>query len=226
MTISALYEGSVRHRRFAVRDNEFTHKVAYAYLDLDELPRLLGGRLMRRGPGLVRFRRADYYGDPAVPLADAVRAHAGTAGPVRVLTTLRTLGVCFNPVSVYYCFAADGVQLEAVVAEVTNTPWGERHAYIAGEDLEKRLHVSPLMGMNQRYAFRAPAPGETLSVHIESREHGDRAFDATLKLRRRPLAVPALLWGTALRTLPLIYGHALALRLRGVQTHPHPETTA
>lgn len=225
MTISALYEGTVRHRRFAVRGNEFCHKVAYAYLDLDELPRLLGGRLLRSGPGLVRFRRSDYYGDPAVGLADAVRAHAGTDGPVRVLTTLRTLGVCFNPVSFYYCFASDGERLEAVVAEVTNTPWGERHAYVAGEDLEKRLHVSPLMGMDQRYAFRAPAPGETLSVHIESREHGDRAFDATLNLRRRALALRPLLRGTALRTLPLIYGHALALRLRGVQSHPHPEPT-
>ncbi|MGI8622614.1 MAG: DUF1365 domain-containing protein [Solirubrobacteraceae bacterium] len=225
MTVSALYEGTVRHRRFAVRDNEFRHKVAYAYLDLAELPGLLGGRLVRPGPGLVRFRRSDYYGDAAVPLADAVRAHAGTSGPVRMLTTLRTLGVCFNPVTFYYCFAAAGEALEAVVADVTNTPWGERHAYIAGDDLEKRLHVSPLMGMDQRYAFRAPAPGETLSVHIESTECGDRAFDATLSLRRRPLALRPLLRGTALRTLPLIYGHALALRLRGVRSHPHPEAS-
>jgi DUF1365 family protein len=141
-----------------------------------------------------------------------------------MLTTLRTLGVCFNPVTFYYCFDGDE-QLAAVVADVTNTPWGERHAYIAGADLEKRLHVSPLMGMDQRYDFRAPAPGETLSVHIESREAGDRAFDATLNLRRRPLELRPLLRGTALRTLPLIYGHAAMLRLRGVRGHAHPKET-
>jgi DUF1365 family protein len=140
---------------------------------------------------------------------------------VRLLTTLRTLGVCFNPVSFYYCFNRDE-ELQAVIAEVTNTPWGERHAYVAGENLAKQLHVSPLMGMQQRYAFRAPAPGPTLSVHIESTEAGDRAFDATLNLRRRPLALRPLLRGAALRTLPLIYGHALALRLKGVPGHPHP----
>ena len=73
-----------------------------------------------------------------------------------------------------------------------------------------------------RYAFRAPEPGATLSVHIESSENGERAFDATLNLRRRPFAVAPLLRGTALRTLPLIYAHAAVLKLRGVPGHPHP----
>ena len=71
---SALYEGRIRHRRFAVRNREFSHRIAMAYVDLDELPRLLGGRLVRSRPGVVRFRRRDYFGDPAVPLSDAVRA--------------------------------------------------------------------------------------------------------------------------------------------------------
>jgi DUF1365 family protein len=201
----ALYVGTVRHRRYRVRDNEFRHRVAYAYLDLEALP-------PRRGP--VHFRPADYLS------ADAARARAGTAGPVRILTTPRIGGLVFNPGSFYYCF--ENGQLAAVLAEVTNTPWGERHTYVAGEDIRKELHVSPLMGMDQRYRFAAPAPGETLSVHIESTEGGERAFDATLNLRRRPFAVLPLLRGSSLRTLPLIYGHALALRLRGVPGHPHP----
>ena len=69
MTASALYEGTIRHRRFADRPGEFTHRIAMAYLDLDELPELLGGRLVRSRPGLVRFRRSDHLGDPGVPLA-------------------------------------------------------------------------------------------------------------------------------------------------------------
>ena len=244
---SAIYEGTIRHRRFAVRPTEFRHRVAMAYVDLDELPRLLGGRLVARRPGLVRFRRDDYLGDPRRPLADAVRAlvaqHTGSApaGPVRLLTHLRTFGHCFNPVSFYYCFDADE-RVEAIVAEVTNTPWGERHAYVlprAGEEgrvldggFDKALHVSPFMAMDQRYEWRATAPAETLSVHISTHEHGRRAFDATLGLRRSPFTRRSLALITArypaatLRVLALIYGHGVALKLRGVSIHPHPRGEA
>ena len=222
MTHSAIYEGTVRHRRFAVRRHDLEHRVAMAYLDLDELEGLLGGRLVSRRPGLVRFRREDYLGDPAVPLKAAVRARLGEDapdGPVRLLTNLRTLGLCFNPVSFYYCFDRDE-HLRAVVAEVTNTPWGERHAYVldgTGRVLrgqhDKAMRVSPFMGMDQRYAVAAGEPGPTLSVHIESVENGERAFDATLKLRRRPFRASL----SALRVLPLIYGHAIVLRAKGVK---------
>jgi hypothetical protein len=217
VTHSALYEGTVRHRRFAVRSHELRHRIAMAYLDLDELPDLLGGRLVRRRPGLVRFRRADYLGDPSVPLQDAVRELVGDVPRIRLLTQLRTLGHSFNPVSFYYCFD-DAEHLEAVVAEVTNTPWGERHAYVLEgrrSEHDKAMRVSPFMGMEQRYTVSVAPPGPTLSVHIESRERDDTAFDATLKLHRRPLK-PSL---GALRTLPLIYGHAVVLRAKGVRPH-------
>ena len=238
---SAIYTGTIRHRRFAVRRHEFRYRIAMAYVDLDELPGLLGGRLVRSRPGLVRFRRGDYLGDPAVPLAEAVRTlvaeRLGDApqGPIRLLTHLRTFGHCFNPVSFYYCFAPDGERLEAIVAEVTNTPWGERHAYVleAGEPIpqggfDKALHVSPFMPMDQRYTWRAPAPGATLSVQIESSREGRRAFDATLGLQRGPLTRRSLARVTArhpaatLRMLALIYGHAVALKLKGVPVQPHP----
>jgi uncharacterized protein len=222
VTHSAIYEGTVRHRRFAVRRHDLEHHVAMAYLDLDELPSLLGGRLVARRPGLVRFRREDYLGDPALPLKAAVRARLGDDapdGPVRLLTNLRTLGLCFNPVSFYYCFDRDE-HLRAVVAEVTNTPWRERHTYVldgTGRVLrgqhDKAMRVSPFMGMDQRYAVAVGEPGPTLSVHIESVENGDRAFDATLKLRRRPFRASL----SALRVLPLIYGHAVVLRAKGIK---------
>jgi len=222
MTHSALYEGTVRHRRFAVRRHELNHRIAMAYVDLDELPQLDGGRLLQRRPGLVRFRRRDYLGDPDTPLRDAVRAlvreHVPD-GPIRLLTSLRTLGHCFNPVSFYYCFD-EAEQLRAVVAEVTNTPWGERHAYVLTGDGRvlkgehaKAMRVSPFMSMAQRYTVAVSEPGSTLSVHIETTQDEARAFDATLKLHRRPFR-PTL---AALRTLPLIYGHAIVLRAKGVR---------
>jgi DUF1365 family protein len=244
MRHSALYEGTVRHRRFAVAPHAFRHRLTLAYVDLDELPGLLGGRLVRRRPGLVRFRRADYLGDPGQPLADAVRAlvadRTGRApdGPIRLLTQLRAFGHCFNPVSFYYCHDADG-SLRSVVAEVTSTPWSERHAYVleAGDGpvvegrFAKALHVSPFMGMDQHYVWRATAPAPdrpTLSVHIESRERGERAFDATLALRRRPLTTRTLRRilarhpAATVRVLALIYAHAAVLAVKRVPVQPRP----
>jgi DUF1365 family protein len=136
VTASAIYEGTVRHRRFAVRSHEFRQRLALAYIDLDELPGLLHGCLLARGPGLARFRRGDYLGDPRAPLSATVRntveARAGVRphGPIRLLANLSAFGHCFNPVSFYYCLDQAGKQMEAVVAEVTSTPWGERHSYV------------------------------------------------------------------------------------------------
>jgi uncharacterized protein len=246
MTVSAIYEGTIRHRRFAVRSHEFSHRLALIYLDLGELDDLLGGRLLAPRPGLVRFRRPDYLGDPSISLADAVRTQVerqtgrAPTGPIRLLTQLRTFGHCFNPVSFYYCFTPQE-QLDAVVAEVTSTPWGERHAYVLGRtgegpvlaaSIPKKLHVSPFMGMAQHYRWRVATPGATLAVHIESHEHGRRAFDATLALRHSPLTraglgrVTARYPAATLRVLALIYGHALALRLKGIPSHPRPEVSA
>jgi DUF1365 family protein len=252
VSASAIYEGAVRHRRHAVRAHELRHRLALAYIDLDELPELLDGRLLARRPGLVRFRRRDYLGaDPSISLAEAVRervqAQTGTrpAGPIRLLTHLRTWGHCFNPVSFYYCFDRAGERVECVLAEVTNTPWGERHAYalapapgggssskVLSGSLAKALHVSPFMGMDHRYEWSATVPARTLSLHIASHRGGELAFDATLALRRRELTRRSLRRITArypfatLRVLALIYAHGVALKLKGVPLHPHPRVGA
>ena len=243
MSASCIYEGTIRHRRFAVRRYEFTHRLALAYVDLDELPGLLGGRLIERRPGLLRFRRRDYLGNPRTPLAEAIRdaVEAKTCtrprGPVRVLTQLRSWGHCFNPVSFYYCFD-HSAHVEAVIAEVTNTPWGERYRYVLapapvsanvlGGEFDKALHVSPFMGMDHRYLWRLTPPATTTSIHIESYCGGSLQFDATLALRRRELTRASAARLTAryplatIRVLALIYAHALRLRLKGIPVHAHP----
>jgi uncharacterized protein len=244
---SAIYEGVVMHRRRTPVAHAFRMRLFMLYLDLGELEEALRGI----PPLLARFRRADYLGDPALPLDEAVRDLVGErlgtrpAGPVRMLAHLRYLGHCFNPVAFYWCFAPDGEHVEAVVAEVTNTPWGERHAYVAAgggnaehvleSRHEKALHVSPFMAMEQRYAWRVATPGERLAVTIESRDHaGALVFDAHLALRRRALTRAALLRALArhpamtLRVLAGIYGQALRLRLKGARWHarPTPEEVA
>ncbi len=250
MTASALYEGTIRHRRFAEEERSFEHPIMLAYLDLDELPSLLGGRLVDPRPGLARFRRRDFHGPRSVDLAEAVRAtvrrQSGRTvdGPIRLLAQLRTLGVAFNPVSFYYCFDRAGEQLQAVLAEVTNTPWRERHAYVLASDtpesgilsseMDKQMHVSPFMAMDYRYRIRLSNPGPTLSVHIENwaAAAGTRDFDATLALARRELSPGSLRQAIArqpfgpLRVLALIYGHAVGLKLAGVGIHAHPRSSA
>jgi uncharacterized protein len=249
---SCLYEGSVRHRRMGAVKDEFRYPLFMAYLDLDELPELFDGRMLwsARRPALAWFRRSDYLGDPQVPLADAVRelvaerTGARPKGPIRLLTHLRYFGKSFNPVSFYYCFAGDGEQVVAVVADVTNTPWGERHSYVMGvagsadhgsvtvmhAQFDKQLHVSPLMGMDHTYDWRLTEPSEQLLVHIASqRTDGERVFDATLSLNRRELTPSAM--RSALLRYPFltariiarIYTHALRLKLRGAKYFPHPE---
>lgn len=243
---SAVYEGVVTHHRHAPHEHAFRYRMAQLFLDLDELDQVFADRWLwsvdRRN--LAEFRRADYYGDPARPLADAVRDRAGEvtgrrpAGPVRVLTHLRYAGIVFNPVTFYYCYAVDGTTLECVVAEITNTPWRERHTYVlpvtasgghaidAGFD--KVFHVSPFMPMDRTYRWRFTAPDVRLSVHMDVLRDGEREFDAHLSLRRRPLGAASLarvLWRYPLMTAQVvgaIHFQALRLWLKRNPVHDHP----
>jgi uncharacterized protein len=201
---SALYEGTIRHRRFAVRAHELRHRLALAYVDLDELPHLLGGRLLAPRPGLVRFRRRDYLrgADPSLSLAEAVRERvqvqtgARPAGPIRLLTHLRTWGHCFNPVSFYYCFEPDGETLRCVLAEVTNTPWGERHCYVLAPDAAP---AAPDPGAAPRPpkvpASEAPPAAKVLSggldkaLHVSPFMGMDHRYEWSLTAPAQTLAV-------------------------------------
>jgi uncharacterized protein len=237
---SCIYEGTVRHRRRTPREHAFDYRMFMMYLDLGELPELFDRHPLwsARQPAPARFRRADYLGDPSVPLDESVRrlvaerTGARPEGPVRVLTNLRYLGHCFNPVSFYYCFDAAGRSVDFVVAEVTNTPWGERHAYVSpalNSRQGKELRVSPFWGMNMEYDWRIGEPRDRLHVSIGADREGERVFDATLALRRREItnrSLTALLLCHPPMTMKVsgaIYAEALRLRLKGIRPSPHPK---
>ena len=243
MTASALYEGWVRHRRHTPVEHAFTYRHTMLLLDLDELPEVLDRHPLfsARRPAPARFRREDHLGDPGRPLAECVRelveerTGSRPGGPVRLLTTLRTMGHNFNPVSFFYCY--DGGHVQSVVAQVTNTPWGESHSYVLArgrasvmrDTTEKVFHVSPFIGMDNRYDWRVTEPDERLLVHIDEQDgDGRRMFDATLSLERRELSRAAMTRALArypaasLRVVFLIYWNALRLKLKGVPYHPHP----
>jgi hypothetical protein len=245
---SALYTGRLRHRRHAPRPHAFEYRLFMAWLDLAELDQVFRRRWLwsAHRPALAWFNRADYLGDPAVPLEEAVRERVaretGTrpAGPVRLLTHLRMFGHCFNPVSFYYCYDARGERVETVLAEITNTPWKERHAYVLpaassqgrGRALRfrfgKSFHVSPFMPMALDYDWRFSEPGARLAVHMENFEHGARIFDATLDLERREISGAALAGALtrfpfmSAQVLGAIYWQALRLWARRTPFYAHP----
>lgn len=244
---SCIYSGRLDHlRRHPVR-HAFSHRLFMLYLDLDELPGSLDlwPLCSARRPALARFRRDDHLGPPEQPLAHSVRelVHQRLgrrpAGPVRLLTHLRYFGYCFNPVSVYFCHDADGA-LDALVLEVNNTPWRERHCYVldatAAErrggtlllDFDKAFHVSPFMPMDMRYHWRFRVPGDRLVIGMRALHEGRRVFDAQLLMHRRPLERKRLVLtllrqpAMTLKVIALIHYQALRLWLKRVPLFTHP----
>lgn len=248
MSASALYFGQVVHRRHHPHPHAFRYPIAQLLLDLDELDQVFAGRWLwsvgRRN--VAEFRRSDYLGDPKKSLADAVRDHAATVlgwrpdGPVRLLAHLRFGGHVFNPVSFYYCYRADGSTLDCIVADITNTPWKERHAYVLPVEsaqpqgralrwqFDKAFHVSPFMPMDCRYDWRFTPPGDDLRVHMQVWREGVRQFDATQAMQRRPLDGRGLARVLAFHPLmtvqvvAAIHWQALRLWLKRNPVHDHP----
>lgn len=257
---SCLYNGWVRHRRHEPAGHEFRYELFMMYLDLAELPQLFDSHWgwSARGRALARFKRSDYHvnsdsddGGDELSLDEAVRrtvtSHTGRRpdGPIRMLTHLRYFGYVFNPVTFYYCFDSSGSKVQTILAEITNTPWKERHAYVLPMsaatradnvmrfEFGKEFHVSPFWPMDMRYDWRLTEPGEELRIHMENLHekdgHSRRAFDATLSLQREEISSGAL--SRALLRYPLmtmkvataIYWQALRLWFRRTPFFTHPK---
>lgn len=249
---SCLYVGSVSHQRHIPRRHRFSYRLCLAYLDLGEVDELLASTpgCSGRWPAPFRFRRRDHIGDPQQPLIESVRelissqTGAVSDGPVRLLTGLGFFWQRFNPVSFYYCFDQSAQKLEFVVAEVTNTPWGEQYCYVLDArdqvatsnsdsgllrfSTEKSFHVSPFLPMDLIYHWRLRSPGEKLLLDITETRAGELVFNAGLALKRQPFTVGALVRNflrvpaITLKVVAAIYWEALRLWLKSVPFFPHP----
>lgn len=242
MMESALYFGTLRHRRFRPVEHAFTYNLFMALLDIDEIPQVMSrSRLSSYNRwNWASFDERDHLGDPAVALRTRVERCAeeqGIAlpqgGKIFLLTHLRYLGYNFNPISLFYCLDAAG-EVHSVLAEVNST-FGERRNYwlpALRHRCAKDMHVSPFMAMDLFYDFALTAPGTTLVAHMETvdtnvAENG-RLFDATLTLERRPWTARNLRaglirhpWMTA-KVIAAIHWEALRLYWKGAPVYTHP----
>ena len=182
---SCIYEGRVHHVRREPITHRFQYRLAMAYLDLNELGEVADGLISGKRFAPASFLSVDHqrsFGDgsklgDSESLADLVRDSVEKStgnrpvGPIRLLTQLRYFGHYFSPLNLFYCFTGDGAGVESIVAEVSNTPWNQRHLYVLHPDKQtatdgvlryrhpKSFHVSPFMGMEATYDWRLSTPG-------------------------------------------------------------------
>jgi len=232
---SCIYHGEIRHRRFTPKKHNFSYKIFLLAIDLDELDQIaeMGPWFKKDKFAAMTFRSTDYLTKKATltkqDVYQKVQSLGGQAlsGLVLFVGQLRCFGVYFSPINLYYCYDQSD-HLQTLLAEVSNTPWNERHYYLLEmqEKLicEKDFHVSPFMEMNMQYHWRINAPGKKLNLHIENHNKDDDeiVFDATLAMSRMALSnknlrrcffsIPSM----ALKTLAGIYWQALKLFIKGV----------
>jgi DUF1365 family protein len=238
---SSFYVGTIAHNRQIPVEHRFEYPFFMWYLNLDELDQVvsLGRWFSVKRWALSRFRRSDYYGDPSVPLADAVRERLKeltgkqVEGQVCGLLNLRTLGLYFSPVNFYYGYDRKGT-FTHFLAEVSNIPWNERHQYgyaIEKSGLnpvhQKQFHVSPFNSVDQHYSWKLEAPAETIGVQLAVDDERGHIFEAKLHLERKPLSVGSvrreLLKKPAMTLFIVagIYWQAMKLYRKGVPYVPY-----
>lgn len=247
MMETAIYTGTIGHTRFIPKNHRFRYPFFMWYLNLDEIGQIpdLGRWFSTRRWALSRFRRTDYLGEENLPLADCVKAEmrrlTGKAveGSVFGLLNLRTLGLYFSPVNFYFGFAGDGTASH-LLAEVSNTPWNERHHYaylLSGSSTEtahdKAFKVSPFNpSTGQQYRWRIEPPRESVAISLGVHDRRGHVFEAYLQLDKKPFTAAAarrlLLRKPAMTLFILasIHWQALKLFVKGVPYVPYVKEKA
>jgi DUF1365 family protein len=248
---SAIYQGTVRHRRYFPKCHEFTYRVFMVYLDLQEIDTVFSQSRWWSciGFNVAQYKRSDFLdgrSDTSLydSVADLVEANSGQrpVGPIRMLANLRYFGFIINPITCYYCFDATGKVLQTVVAEVTNTPWRKRCHYILHVDnntsdkqhfsFAKAMHVSPFQPMDLDYHWLGKTPADNLLVHIDVHQQKQSIFDATLVLQREPMTASVMNrvlyrypWMT-LKVCVSIYWQAVKLAIKRIPFYSNPGDSA
>ena len=243
----ALCQGAVWHQRLTPVLHRFSYPLWLLRVDLEDIDGLLAGHWSwgRRWRPLT-VREQDYLTPPAAgdtrPLHTRVRDKAASLGldwregRVWMLAQPRCLGWLFNPLVLYWHIPPGASQADSVVAEVSNTPWHERHWYALVADgdgtfsvqQDKAFHVSPFMGMAMQYRWWLAMNDASITVRIENWAADEQVFVAGMRLQCQPASGEQLGsvlrrfgWQT-LRVSAAIYAQAFRLWRKGVPFHRHP----
>ena len=239
-----LFHGTVRHRRHTVKYHEFSYKLFMVHVDIGNIQKIFKPYWLWSVErfNYVSFYRKNYFGPKDEPLLQTVKtriaAHSGQEiDKVYLLTNLSYLGYCFNPISLYFCF--NNNELVNIIAEVSNTPWRETKVYILDPEeksegyyqtvFEKKLHVSPFLGMDYRYQFNCKYTDNKIMVHLENWQNDERHFDATLDLTGVEMNHHNLRWALirhpimTIKVIFAIHWQALKLWLKRVPVFTHQE---
>lgn len=246
---TAFYVGRLSHARLTPKSHRFSYPVFMPLVDVDAVESITDQvpfwSQKRLAP--ARFVRSDFIGDQDVSISEAIKARIlettgkSFSGQIFLLANWRYFGLQNNPIACYFCRGADTDKLDYIVAEVTNTPWGERHSYVLPvtdsqepfqTEFTKELHVSPFHGMDQRYRWLSTTPSESLAIKLTNIEKNQRVFHAVLQLRRVPVSAKTglmLLVRFPLETAKVtigIYWQALVLFLRRIPLSSHPKNNS
>ena len=246
---SRLFEGWIRHRRYKPKNHAFSYPIFMSWLDLEELDQVMAiSKLWSLERfNLVSFFRKDYLGDARQDLTSAVKKRIeeqtgdSFTGRICLLTHLRFLGFCFNPVSFYFCYPEGDGQPRYILAEVNNTPWNERYCYVLDTrhsplknekwifELDKAFHVSPFMPMQLRYLWKFSLHEPNLTIHMQLQQENQCCFDATLQLKAQAMTprsmrnIPFRYPFMTCSVVILIYWQAFLLWLKGIPSFDHPD---
>ena len=226
-------DAHVSHRRSRPFTYAFEHRTSMWLVDTDDAEAAFP-RWLRP---LVSIRARDHFAaDDPRPLTDKVRGYLDahdlpwTADRVLMLANARSLGYVFDPLTTYFCLAADGT-LEGALAEVHNT-YGERHCYpldVAAQQtatVDKDFYVSPFFAVEGRYDIRTRLTDGSVAVGISLTQGEETVFTASVHGDLRPATRGRVLRAVLGNPIPsqrvaaLIRWHGIRLWLRRLPVVP------
>lgn len=245
MLRSCIQCGRIMHRRHKPSTHGFVYPIFMSLLDTREIEKLFKrSKLWSINRfNLVSFYRKDYIsGGDTIESAVQKKIYDSTGkrfgGQIFILTHMRYLGFCFNPVTFYFCYENDDIQPQYIIAEINNTPWNERHCYVLENSkyrkdqsfkFGKEFHVSPFMSMDLDYHWRFDLEQERLNIRMELFDGDELCFEAGLDLEalpfnasqmyRVPLRYPFMTLSVVFR----IYWQAFQLWVKRTPFHAHPK---
>ena len=190
---SAIYNGTVIHKRFKPKLHFFKYKVFSLLIDLSELNTLDKNITFfsYNRFNLISFFDKDHGDRNGTSLVEWVKKNLSENKinyeniKIKLLCYPRILGYVFNPLSVFYVYN-NKEELISILYEVKNT-FGEQHTYIfklnndnlLQHNCEKKFHVSPFIEMNCNYFFKILKPSEKISVIIDQYQLNEKILYAS-----------------------------------------------